>query len=172
MQQQFKELIPVCDKIANKYYNKYNKYYYRPNSIGINDLKQECYISAFKVLKKFEGLDICSLQKLTNQSSHWTLRKIRDKCIKVNSCINSRITVHGRNVNYEPWTCYQNHEDFYFKYLIKNLKKTYQNILWMYYIKNKSFQDIANKKKVSKITIYKKFKRAIEILRENPNELI
>lgn len=69
-------LDQICNRIAKNFYSR-NKELCSAASFGVDDLKQEAKLYAWKIWKKNENLDKLHLSKLISKAASWRLKSLR-----------------------------------------------------------------------------------------------
>lgn len=155
---------------------KYSKLIYKicfdmlSNTKDAEDLTQETYLALYCNFSKYSNL---SENDIKNIMCKIALNKCRDY-------LKSNIKKIEKNTNDDPdilklYTAFNDLEDevltkensVYIRKKIKELKEPYKTIIYEYYLKELSLDELAKKRKVSKQTLKTQLYRAKKILKEN-----
>lgn len=155
---------------------KYSKLIYKicfdmlSNTKDAEDLTQETYLALYCNFSKYSKL---SENEIKNITCKIALNKCRDY-------LKSNIKKIEKNTNYDSdilklYTAFDNLEDeiltkensVYIRKKIKELKEPYKTIIYEYYLKELSLDELAKKQKVSKQTLKTQLYRAKKLLKEN-----
>lgn len=154
--------------------NKYTKLVYKIclNMLSVpqdaEDITQEVYLNLYKSIDKYNNL---SENELKNLICRIALNKCRDV---IKSRINKsvEITVLEDISNYEDYASNNNIEEELFKqeknmYIVKainDMKEPYKSILYNYYIKEYTLDEISNEMDIPKATLKVNIYRGKKIL--------
>lgn len=91
-------LEQICNRIAKNFYNR-NRILCASASYGVDDLKQETKLYAWKMWEKHRGLDKEHLSKLVSKSASWRLKSLR-KYIMIAKAKLELKNFHSGEINY------------------------------------------------------------------------
>lgn len=91
-------LEQICNRIAKNFYNR-NRVLCASASYGVDDLKQETKLYAWKMWEKHRDLDKEHLSKLVSKSASWRLKSLRKYVMLAKAKLELK-NFHSGEINY------------------------------------------------------------------------